>query len=144
LEKPAAALLVPIIAPQRKGKDQMKTILVVDKSFSTLLMLKGEFEVWGYEGLTTDSGEEALKILNDPAKSVNLVITNLRHAGPNGLEFIRLIKKTWPNLPVICHTALYGYGELPLHDRPFDSFVEKSSDLANLKYNVEKLIGEMD
>jgi CheY-like chemotaxis protein len=122
----------------------MKTILVVDQPYSTLLMLKGEFEGLGYEVLTTDSGEEALKILNDPAKSVHLVITNLRHAGPHGLEFIRLIKKTWPKLPVICHTALYEVGELAPQDQPFDAFVEKSSDLANLKYKVEKLIGKMD
>ena len=121
----------------------MKTILVVDQPYSTLLMLKGEFEGLGYEVLTTDSGEEALKLLNDPAKSVRLVITNLRHAGPHGLEFIRLIKKTRPKLPVICHTALYEYGELASDDRPFDVFVEKSSNLANLKYNVQKLINKM-
>ncbi|MGA9756650.1 MAG: response regulator [Desulfobaccales bacterium] len=118
----------------------MKTILVIDKDYPTLLMLKEEFEGAGYEVLTTESGKEALKILNDPAKSVDLVITNLRHAGPNMMDFIRFIKKTWPTLPVICHTALYEYLRLPPQDQPFDDFVEKSSDLAGLKHSVEKLI----
>jgi CheY-like chemotaxis protein len=122
----------------------MKTILLVDKPFSTLLMLQGEFAGLGYPVLTTDSGAEALKILRDPANSVHLVITNLRHAGPHGLDFIRLIKKNWPELPVICHTALYEYGELASAERPFDVFVEKSSDLTELKVNVEKLIGKPD
>ena len=122
----------------------MKTILVVDNSHPTLLLFKEEFEEAGYEVLTTDSGEEALEILNDPAKSVNLVITNIRHAGPHGLDFIWLIKRTWPDLLVICHTALSEYNDLPPHNRPFDAFVEKSSDLTKLKQNVDKLIGQID
>ncbi len=122
----------------------MKTILVVDNAYPTLLMLKEEFGGASYEVLTTDSGEDALKILKDPAKSVHLVITNLRHAGPHGLDFIWLIKRAWPDLPVICLTALSEYQELPSRDRPFDAFVEKSSDLTKLKHSVDKLIGKMD
>ena len=118
----------------------MKTILVVDNAYSPLLMLKEEFERAGYEVLTTDSGEEAIEILNDHSKSVKLVITNLRHSGPHTLDFIWLIKKNWPDLPVICHSALFEYNELPLHDRPFDGFVEKSSDLTKLKISVAKAV----
>lgn len=121
----------------------MQTILVVDNAYPTLLMLKDEFEGAGYEVLTTDSGEEALEILNNPSKKVNLVITNLRHAGPDGLDFIWLIKRSWPDLPVICLTALSEYQEVSPHDRPFDAFVEKSSDLTKLKHSVDKLIGKI-
>lgn len=121
----------------------MKTILVVDNAYPTRLMLKDEFEEAGYEVLTTDSGEEASKILNDPDKSVNLVITNLRHAGPHGLDFLWLIKKACPDLPVICFTALSEYQDLPPHDRPFDAFVEKSADLTKLKDSVGRFIGKM-
>jgi DNA-binding NtrC family response regulator len=118
----------------------MKTILVVDNAYSTLFMLKEEFEGAGYEVLTTNSGKEALEILNNPSKPVNLVITNMRHAGPKRLDFIRLIKKTWPDLPVICFTALSEYKELPPHDRPFDDLVEKSSDLTKLKNVLRNLL----
>lgn len=97
----------------------------------------------GYEVLTTNSRKEALEILNNPSKPVNLVVPNLRHAGPHKLDFIWLIKRTWPDLPVICHSALSEYNELPPHDRPFDDFVEKSSDLTKLKDSVVKLIGKI-
>jgi DNA-binding NtrC family response regulator len=120
----------------------MKTILVVDNSYSTLLLLKAEFAEAGYEVLTTESGQEALEVLNNPAKNVDLVITNLRHAGPDMLDFIWLIKKTWPDLPVICHTALYKYKDLALQEQPFDDFVDKSSDLTRLKDSVDRLIGQ--
>ncbi len=122
----------------------MKTILGVDKDLSTLSMLKEEFQAAGFEALITDSGEEALKILKDPAKSVDLVVTNLRHAGPHGLEFIWLIKRTRPGLSVICFSALYEYQNLSPQDRPFDIFVEKSSDLTILKHSVTQLIGKLD
>lgn len=118
----------------------MKTILVVDNAYSTLLMLKEEFEGANYEVLITDSGEKALEILNNPSKPVNLLITNLRHTGPKGLDFIWLIKKTWPDLPVICLTAFFEYEELPPDARPFDDLVEKSYDLSKLKDSVTKLI----
>ena len=121
----------------------MKTILVVDNAYSTLLMLKDEFEGAGYEVLITHSGKEALEILSDPSNFVNLVITNMRHTGPNGLDFIWLLKRNWPNLPVICLTALSTYKKLPPHDRPFDDLVEKSSDLNKLKNSVDNLIGKI-
>jgi DNA-binding NtrC family response regulator len=127
-----------------KRQRQMKTILVVDNAHSTLLMLKEEFEGAGYEVLTSDSGDAALEVLNNPSKTVNLVITNLRHAGPYGLDFMWRIKKAWPDLPVICHTALSEYNELPHRSRPFDAFVEKSSDLTILKYSVERFIDKMN
>ena len=56
-------------------------------------MLKAEFEEAGYEVMTTGSGDEALEILNNPSTPVNLVITNLRHAGPNMLDFLWQIKR---------------------------------------------------
>lgn len=118
----------------------MRTILIVDNAYSTLVMLKEEFEGASYEVLTTDSGNEALEILNNPSKPVNLLITNLRHTGPNGLDFIWLIKKNWPDLPVICLTAFSEYKELPPNDRPFDDLVEKSYDLSELKDSVTRLI----
>ena len=121
----------------------MKTILIIDKEYSTLLMLKGEFEEAGYEVVTTDSGDKALEILNNTFKPVNLVITNLRHAGPNMLDFLWQIKRVWPDLPIICFTALSEYKELPPHDRPFDALIEKSSDLTKLKDSVEKHISKI-
>jgi DNA-binding NtrC family response regulator len=141
---PAIALIIGT-SPSRLGQemaDRMKTILGVDSSHATLLLLKEEFEEAGYEVLTTESGQEALEILNDPAKTVDLVITNLRHAGLDMLDFIWLIKKTWPDLPVICHTALSNYQNLTLQERPFDELVDNSSDLTRLKQSVERLIGQ--
>jgi DNA-binding NtrC family response regulator len=129
-------------SPNQELEDRMKTILVVDNSYSTLLLLKEEFEEAGYEVLTTESGQEALEVLNNPSRTVNIVITNLRHAGLDMLDFIWLIKRTWPDLPVICHTALSKYKDLPLQERPFDDFIDKSSDLTKLKDSVDRLIGK--
>jgi DNA-binding NtrC family response regulator len=121
----------------------MKTILIIDREYPTLLMLQGEFEEAGYKVVTTNSGDEALKILHNPSKQVNLVITNLRHAGPDILDFLWQIKRARPALPVICFTALSKYKELPLEDLPFDDLIEKSSDLTKLKKSVDRHINKM-
>jgi len=121
----------------------MKTILIIDKHYSTLLMLQEEFEEAGYKVVTTDSGDEALKILNDNSRPVDLIITNLRHAGPDMLDFLWHIKRAWPDLPVICFTALSSYKKLALEDRPFDDLIEKSSDLTKLKKSVDQHINKM-
>jgi DNA-binding NtrC family response regulator len=121
---------------------RMKTILVVDNSRSTLLLLKEEFEEAGYKVLTTESGQGALDLMNNPHETVNLVITNLRHAGLDMLDFMWLIKKSWPGLPVICHTALSKYKDLKPQERPFDDLIDKSSDLTRLKNSVDRLIGK--
>jgi DNA-binding NtrC family response regulator len=121
----------------------MKTILIIDREYPTLLMLQGEFEEAGYKVVTTNSGDEALKILHNPSKQVNLVITNLRHAGPDMLDFLWQIKRAWPDLPIICFTALSKYKELPLEDLPFDDLIEKSSDLTKLKKSVDRHINKM-
>jgi DNA-binding NtrC family response regulator len=122
----------------------MKTILVVDNAYSTLILLKEEFKEAGYEVLTAQTGSEALEILKNSSKTVNLVITNLRHPGLDKLDFIRFIKRHWPDLPVICHTALSGYDQLAPGDRPFDVLVEKSSDLTKLKNVVDKFFGNQE
>ena len=128
-------------SPNQEAEDRMKTILVVDNSYSTLLLLKEELAEAGYEVLTTESGQEALEVLNNPAETIDLVITNLRHAGLDMLDFIWLMHKTWPDLPIICHSALSKYKDLPIEERPFDDFVDKSSDLTKLKDSVDRLIG---
>ena len=120
----------------------MQTILVVDNSPSTILLLQEEFGEAGYKVLATESGQEALDLLHDPQETVDLVITNLRHAGPDMLDFIWAIRKTRPDLPIICHTALSKYKDLKPQERPFDEFIDKSSDLTRLKNSVAGLIGK--
>ncbi len=81
----------------------METILIVDDEKNYLLVLSAVLEEEGYEVLTTASSLEALEILK--ASDVDLVLTDMKMPGMDGIEVLEQIKTRDPELPVIMMTA---------------------------------------
>ncbi len=81
----------------------METILVVDDEKNYLLVLSAVLEEEGYEVLTTASGLEALEILK--ASDVDLVLTDMKMPGMDGIELLEQIKTREAELPVVMMTA---------------------------------------
>jgi len=81
----------------------METILIVDDEKNYLLVLSAVLEEEGYEVLTTASGLEALEI--QKASDVDLVLTDMKMPGMDGIELLEQIKTRDPELPVIMMTA---------------------------------------
>ncbi|CAN7691316.1 sigma-54 dependent transcriptional regulator [Rhizobium rhizogenes] len=54
-------------------------------------------------------GNEALKVLR--SEKVDVVISDVRMPGMSGLELLAIIRKNWPELPVI---ILSGHGDVPM------------------------------
>jgi two-component system NtrC family response regulator len=81
----------------------METILIVDDEKNYLLVLSAVLEEEGYEVLTTASSLEALEILK--ASDVDLVLTDMKMPGMDGIELLEQIKNRDPELPVIMMTA---------------------------------------
>jgi two-component system NtrC family response regulator len=81
----------------------METILIVDDEKNYLLVLSAVLEEEGYEVLTTASSLEALEILK--ASDVDLVLTDMKMPGMDGIELLEQIKTRDPELPVIMMTA---------------------------------------
>lgn len=81
----------------------MNTILIIDddknllKSFEKMLM--GE----GYEVMTATSGEEGLSAVRESVP--DLVISDLRLPGINGIEAFVAIREIEPGIPAIIMTA---------------------------------------
>ncbi|MCD6120071.1 fused response regulator/phosphatase [bacterium] len=80
------------------------TVLVVDdeeealRAIGTLLARKG-----GYNVLSSASGEEAIRLLAE--NEIDLVITDLRMPGVDGLELLKHISREYPTIFVIISTA---------------------------------------
>jgi two-component system response regulator GlrR len=83
-------------------------ILLVDDDAGLLRLLSLRLRSAGYEVLTAESGEEALARL--PQIRPDLVITDLRMGGMDGLALHDALRKTHPSLPVIILTA---HGSIP-------------------------------
>jgi len=85
----------------------MDTILVVDDEPNYLVVLSELLKDEGFEVLTAQRGEDAFRIAEEA--DLDLVITDMRMPGMDGVELLRAIKSYNANLPVIMITA---FGEV--------------------------------
>ena len=83
-------------------------ILLVDDDPGLLRLISMRLNASGYEVDTVESGEQALARLS--ILKPNLVITDLRMGGMDGMALFEAIHKTNPSLPVVILTA---HGSIP-------------------------------
>jgi len=81
----------------------METILIVDDEKNYLLVLSAVLEDEGYEILTALSGQEALEI--QKTSDLDLILTDMKMPGMNGITLLENVKAVDPDLPVIMMTA---------------------------------------
>ncbi|RME62987.1 MAG: sigma-54-dependent Fis family transcriptional regulator [Nitrospirae bacterium] len=80
-------------------------VLVIDDEAIVRVSCKRVLEPQGYEVEVTERGADALRLLEE--KPFDIVITDLLMPDMDGLEVLRRIKDSWPEIPVIIIT---GYG----------------------------------
>ncbi len=81
----------------------MESVLIVDDEKNYPPILSAVLEEEGFECLTANSGPEALDILN--SADMDLVVTDMKMPGMDGIELLERIKAKDPDLPVIMMTA---------------------------------------
>src|SRR5881628_1936917 len=80
-------------------------ILIVEDDEIFLRPLQRTLEVAGYEVLVVPSGEDAIDLLKND--DIDLVLTDKRLPGIDGVEIVRRIKADHSNIAVVVMTA-YG------------------------------------
>ena len=83
----------------------MEKLLLIDDEVDVQYSFRRIFEGSDIELHTASSGEEGLRLI--PKVKPDLVLSDIRMAGLNGLETLRRIRQLDPQLPVILMTA-YG------------------------------------
>ncbi|MCP5163765.1 MAG: response regulator, partial [Pseudomonadales bacterium] len=78
-------------------------LLLVDDDANLLKLLEIRLEAEGFVVITASSAEEALQLLRN--HQVDLVITDLRMEGADGLELFTQIRHFYPGLQVIIMSA---------------------------------------
>lgn len=81
------------------------TVLIIEDKESMAGMLGQTIEAEGYRTLIARDGADGIRLIND--EKVDLVVTDLKLPGKNGLEVLRAVKEKNPLIPVILITA-YG------------------------------------
>jgi CheY-like chemotaxis protein len=77
-----------------------KTILIVDDNDTNLKVLTAQLEVWNLHAVSTRSAAEALALLK-AGETFDMIITDMQMPEMDGLAFTRIIKKLYPQIPVI-------------------------------------------
>ncbi|MCP4694537.1 MAG: response regulator [Desulfobacterales bacterium] len=123
----------------------MKSILIVDDERPLILSLKDGLEAYYADQLSVliaASGEEAVEIVRSTA--VDLLVTDLKMPGMNGLELLEYMKNHFPTVPCIVMTAfntpeielkLRKLGPFQAIEKPigFGELVQSISEILNLK-----------
>lgn len=108
-----------------------KQILVVDDEKMIRDMLEKAMSREGYTVICTESGEEALGILDD--KKIFVMFLDLKLPGMNGLELCRQIRDINPMAIAYAITGYASHFELEdCRDAGFEDYFTKPVDLKTL------------
>jgi DNA-binding NtrC family response regulator len=109
----------------------MATILIVEDEPKMLRLLELNLRDDGYTTRTASTAENGLKVLaND---RVDLVLSDVKLPGMNGLEFLQAVKRANAAIPVIMMTA-YGTVESAV-----EAMKEGASDFVLKPFSIEEI-----
>ncbi|MFO7461300.1 MAG: response regulator, partial [Desulfatiglandales bacterium] len=117
----------------------METILIVDDEKNYLLVLEALLNAEGYETMTAQNVDEALRLLE--GSDLDLVLTDMKMPGLSGMDLLVECKKRKPELPVIMMTA-YGTIEMAVEamkKQAYD-YITKPFQNEELKLTIKKAL----
>ena len=117
-------------------------ILIVDDEPQIQMLISAILKEKGYNTEICDSGEKALKMMEDI--EFNLVLLDLNLPGLNGIEVSEKIKVNSPNTPIIFITGLSTAEAMSLENecktKDDMELMYKPIDNSKLYDNIDKLI----
>jgi DNA-binding NtrC family response regulator len=115
-------------------------ILVVDDDDGVRENLAELFELVGYSILTAGSAAEALKQLAD--HDVDLLLTDYRMPGPNGVELIESARRMKPGIRAILMTAFGdSFTEIESVRRGAIGYLNKPFEADEITNLVSRILG---
>ncbi len=117
-----------------------KTILVLDDEKSIQTLFADEFKDEGYNVISTDSGIEALEIIDKADPVIDLITLDIKMPKMDGLDFLAKVREQHRHLPIIICTAYNNYRhEFSVWNA--DGYILKSGNITEIKEKIKRLIG---
>jgi len=116
-----------------------KKILLVEDEKALCLLYEEELSREGYDITAVTDAEAALAALRSNA--FDLIVTDIRMPGKNGIELITEIMGLRKDIPIIINSAYQSYKE-DFMTWAADAYVVKSASLDELKTRIKQLLGE--
>jgi two-component system NtrC family response regulator len=117
----------------------METILIVDDEKNYLVVLEALLRPEGYEIVTADSARSALRLIEE--SDLDLVLTDMKMPGMNGMDLLEHCKRIKPEVPVIMMTA-YGTIEMAVEamkKHAYD-YITKPFQNEEMKVTIKKAL----
>ena len=115
---------------KEKAKNLGK-ILIIDDEPSTLRMLRLLLSAYGYEVFTAESGEAGIRLFSE--KKPDIVLTDIRMPGVDGIEVLKRLKELSRDTEVIVFT---GHGDI---ESAIRALQYEASDFINKPIQKEAL-----
>lgn len=112
------------------------TVLLVEDDAPLRQSLAQWLTLNGFEVLQATNGDAALGMM--AGKALDVVLSDVRMAGMDGLELLSAIRKTWPDLPVV---LLSGHGDVPM---AVSAIQAGAFNFLTKPYVPEQLIGTLN
>ena len=115
-------------------------LLIIDDNKEILTALTDFLSKRKYDVVAASDGSDGLKLLETVKQGFDLVITDLVMPNISGVGLISIIKKKFPELPVI---AITGWGEHPealATEAQANRVLEKPFDLSELDAVIRELL----
>jgi two-component system, response regulator, stage 0 sporulation protein F len=115
-------------------------ILYVDDEPINLELFKINFGK-KYKVQTADSGYEGLKYLNS-SPDIQIVISDMKMPGMNGIEFIKLAKQNFPNILFFILTGFEITEEIAdaLNNKLIIKYFRKPLDLKEIEGSISQIL----
>ena len=115
-------------------------LLIIDDNEDILTAFHDFFSKKNYDVVSASDGFDGLKMLETAKQGFDLVITDLVMPSISGVGVISIIRKKFPDIPII---AITGYGEHPgalATEAQADHVLEKPFELDKLDGLIQDLL----
>ena len=115
-------------------------LLIIDDNKEILTALTDFLSKKKYDVVSASDGLDGLKLIETEQQGFDLIITDLVMPNISGVGLISIIKKKFPDLPVI---AITGWGEHPealATEAQANRVLEKPFDLSELDTLIRELL----
>jgi DNA-binding response OmpR family regulator len=119
-------------------------LLIIDDSQEILTVLTNFFTKKQFEVVSASNGLDALKHIDHKDAAFDLIITDLVLPNISGVAIISIVKKKFPQTPII---AITGWGEHPeslAREARADVVLEKPFKLPEVEKWVNRLLSRDD
>ncbi|MCJ7618244.1 MAG: response regulator [Desulfobacterales bacterium] len=117
-------------------------LLIIDDNEEILSVLSNFFRKKNYSVVTAPNGLEGMKLFESENANFDLIITDLVMPHITGVGVISIVKKNYPEIPVI---AITGWGEHPealAIESQADLVLKKPFELSELENFISNLLSK--